>query len=126
MAYKLDFRPKNMACTSPYMNVVRTPLGVEHRSLRLYLFIVKTLFLIISTYRCPKMAFPFVNLGKMPFWGFHGQKWREIYVFIINTYSLSDLWVKNGQLVVIIMRLHHGPAVLHCVMFEAVLFCWGI
>ena len=27
MAYKLDSRPKNMACTSPHTNVVRTLTG---------------------------------------------------------------------------------------------------
>ena len=46
------------------------------------------------------MAFPCVKLEKMLSWDvLPWEKRREIYVFIINTYSLSDLWVKNGQLI---------------------------
>ena len=48
--------------------------GVVRRSLRLHL-LCKYIFLIISAYRSPKMAFSSVKLEKMPFWGFHGQIW---------------------------------------------------
>ena len=50
----------------------------------------KHIFPTISPYRSPKMAFPTVKLVKIPFWGFHGQKWREIYIFTINMYSLIN------------------------------------
>ena len=68
MAYKLDFRPKNMARTSPYTNVVRTP-PPPHDYLRIVpekSFLTKLIFHEFSMILC------YEKLSSMSFQVFHG------------------------------------------------------